>query len=254
MVSPRIISVLAAAIAATPVFGSAIPALEKRQRAPGASITYYKDEHFQGDKQFFDRDRKDMQCYNLPSDWQNQISSYTNHNEQDWCCKWWRDLDCPFDKPFLRTQTADKLGGTEWDDSIKSYRCQANAEDFCDPDDFSGELAVAPANTELDTRSNSNGGYGSVTFCKGPKFEGECASFDNKNLGDKALPLGHCGENDDETTCCSWFSELDCGGNRFQATLATNITTTAFHDHIQSITCWDITDSERCIPDNEPAK
>lgn len=62
MISSKIVSFLAAALGAGSALASAIPALEKRQRAPGASITYYKDENFQGDKQFFDKDRKDMQC------------------------------------------------------------------------------------------------------------------------------------------------------------------------------------------------
>ncbi|KAK4174652.1 hypothetical protein QBC36DRAFT_356725 [Triangularia setosa] len=269
MIFSNIISILAVAIVATPVFASTIPAVEKRQRAPGASITYYKETNFQGDKQFFDRNRKNMQCYNLPSDWQNSISSYTNHNDIDWCCRWWRDLDCPSDKPQMRTQTANNLavGNGEWNDAIKSYRCEVNAEDFCFGLAAVEERDVAPAKPELVPRAHNNDGYGSVTFCKDPQFEGDCSSFGNKNLGSKVLPLGYCVNfpeewrntidsfrNEDDTTCCSWFSELDCGGNRFQATVATNITHTAFHDHIQSITCWDIADTESCIRDDSPAK
>ncbi|KAK4198140.1 hypothetical protein QBC40DRAFT_256409 [Triangularia verruculosa] len=264
MISAKIISVVAAAIAATPAFASAIPAVEKRQRAPGASITYWEDNDFKGAFQFFDKDRKDMQCYNLPSEWQNRISSYTNHNELDWCCRWWADLDCPDDKPQFRTQTANQLGGSQWNDAIKSYRCEANAEDFCyDPPKRD---AVSPQ-AELEERADNNEGYGSVTFCKDPQFQGDCSSFDNKNPGSKALPLGTCVNfpdewrntidsfrNDEDTTCCSWFSELDCGGNRFSATVATNITHNAFHDHIQSIECWDITDTDSCIRDDLPAE
>ncbi|KAK0667125.1 hypothetical protein QBC41DRAFT_142484 [Cercophora samala] len=264
MISSKIFSLLAAALVAAPGLASAIPALEKRQRAPGASITYYKDENFQGDKQFFDRDRKDMQCYNLPSDWQNSISSYTNHNEIDWCCRWWTSLDCPEKEENLRTQTANMLGGTKWNDAIKSYRCEANAEDFCYGKATVAERDAELAEPELEVEAQENEGYGDVTFCKDPQFQGDCSSF---GPADKTLPLGSCVNlpdewkdtidsfrNNDDSTCCSWFTGLDCGENRFQATVATDIRDTAFHDRIKAITCWDIKDTESCIRDDSPAK
>ncbi|KAK4667618.1 hypothetical protein QC763_311193 [Podospora pseudopauciseta] len=264
MISSKIVSFLAAALGAGSALASAIPALEKRQRAPGASITYYKDENFQGDKQFFDKDRKDMQCYNLPSDWQNTISSYTNHNEVDWCCRWWTEFDCPEKSEPLSTQTADALGAGKWNDAIKSYRCEANAEDFYYNPRPVAERDAEPGLPELEVKAQDNEGYGSVTFCKDPLFQGECSSF---GPADKTLPLGSCVNfadewkdaidsfrNDDNSTCCSWFTGLNCDDNRFQATFATNITDTYFHDRIKAITCWDVADTVSCMRDDSPAK
>lgn len=91
----------------------------------------------------------------------------------------------------MSTQTADALGVGKWNDAIKSYRCEANAEDFYYNPRPVAERDAEPALPELEVKTQDNEGYGSVTFCKDPLFQGECSSF---GPADKTLPLGSCGE------------------------------------------------------------